>query len=184
MTRTPLLILGLGNVLCSDDGLGVAAVSRLQRDYQAPDGVEVLDGGTLGMALLPYLMQADIAILVDAIRTDDPPGTAVRLDGADVLPAARNRLSPHQVGVVDLLDGAMLRGEYPGTVILIGLVPRGTDLGIELAPEVEAGLPGLIDAVVAEAARLGFPLSPQSGDASRYLWSTTGISGAPALLGM
>jgi len=69
----PLLVLGLGNVLCGDDGTGVVAVHLLERRYRVPDGVQVLDGGTLGLSLLPYLEQAQQAILVDAIRAEHPP---------------------------------------------------------------------------------------------------------------
>jgi hydrogenase maturation protease len=77
--RTPLLVLGLGNVLLADDGVGSAAVTELRDRYEPCDGARVLDGGTLGLSLLPYLDQADIVILVDAIRADAPPGSLVRL---------------------------------------------------------------------------------------------------------
>jgi hydrogenase maturation protease len=70
----PLLVLGLGNLLCGDDGLGAVAVHLLQRRYRVPDGVSVLDGGTLGLSLLPYLEEAHEAILVDAIRGEGPAG--------------------------------------------------------------------------------------------------------------
>src|SRR4249919_876604 len=114
--RVPLLILGLGNVLLGDDGVGSAAVARLRDEYDYPGDVHVLDGGTLGLALLPYVEEAEAVILVDAIRDDGPAGTFVRLDGDDVAPAVATRLSPHQVGVADLLDGARWRDRYPGRV--------------------------------------------------------------------
>ncbi|MGZ8255244.1 MAG: hydrogenase maturation protease, partial [Burkholderiaceae bacterium] len=104
--RTPLLVLGLGNVLLADDGVGSAAVAELHDRYEPCAGARVLDGGTLGLSLLPYLDAADIVILVDAIRADAPPGSFVRLDGDEVAPAVATRLSPHQIGVADLLDGA------------------------------------------------------------------------------
>ena len=111
----PLLVLGLGNVLCGDDGLGAVAVHLLERRYRAPDGVLVLDGGTLGLSLLPNLEQAREAILVDAIRTDGAPGSFVRLEGDDVAPAVAARLSVHQVGVLDLLEAARWRERYSVT---------------------------------------------------------------------
>src|SRR5271169_4211363 len=89
-----LLVLGLGNPLCGDDGAGIAAVARLRTRWQAPEGVLVLDGGTLGLALMAYLYESPRAILVDAIRTGDPPGTIVRLRGEDVAHAAAGKLSP------------------------------------------------------------------------------------------
>ena len=155
-----LLVLGLGNTLCGDDGAGVAAVSRLRDRFHAPPGVEVLDGGTLGLSLLPYLQRAKRAILVDAVRTSDPPGTLVRLEGGDVAHAAAHRLSPHQVGVADLLDGAALTGRAPDPIVLLGVVPASIDLTTALTPEVETRIDDLVDAVVVEAARLGVRLTP------------------------
>jgi hydrogenase maturation protease len=165
--RTPLLILGLGNVLCSDDGLGVEAVRRLLEGWEPPEGVLVLDGGTLGLSLLPYLEDAERAILVDAIRTDDSPGTPVRLEGEEVAPAVAARLSPHQIGVLDLLDGARWRGRYPETVILQGLVPESLELSLDRSPAVEAELDGLVLRVVQEALRLGFSFQEREKNETR-----------------
>lgn len=159
--RVPLLVLGLGNLLCRDDGLGVTAVSLLTRRWRAPSGVRVVDGGTLGLSLLPWLEDAERVILVDAIRDDEPPGTLVRLEGQDeVMRAAASRLSVHQIGVADLLDGASLRDRLPPRLVLLGIVPQRIDLGLERSPCVEAALPALVDLVVAEAAALGFRFAP------------------------
>ncbi len=152
---TPLLVLGLGNLLCGDDGLGAAAVARLDRDWEAPDGALVLDGGTLGLSLLPYLEDAEDVILVDAVRDDAQTGALVRLRGDDVAPAVLNRLSPHQVGVADLLDGARLHDRYPRRLVLLGLVPFTVGLGVERSVGVERELPRLVEEVVAEARRMG-----------------------------
>ncbi len=162
--RTPLLILGLGNLLCTDDGVGAVAVHRVLREYDAPAGVQVLDGGTLGLSLLPLLEDADAAILVDAIRGEGP-GTLVRIEGDEVAPAVAARLSVHQVGVADLLDGARLLGRCPPRLVLVGIVPADLSLGIALSPAVAAGLPRLVAAVVEEARSLGFPFQPREADA-------------------
>lgn len=158
MAATSLLVLGLGNVLCGDDGLGVEAVRRLLEEYEPPDGVQVLDGGTLGLALLGWVAEAEALLLVDAIRDDQPPGTLVRLDQREVAPAVRERLSPHQVGVADLFDGLELLGRAPDRVVLWGAVPARLELCTELSPAVSAALPALVEAVAAEAARLGHEL--------------------------
>jgi len=159
-----LLVLGLGNLLCGDDGLGAAAVARLERDWEAPEEALVLDGGTLGLSLLPYLEDTEDAILVDAIRDDAPTGSLVRLTGDEVGPAVRHRLSPHQVGVADLLDGARLHDRYPRRVVLLGLVPLTLGLGVERSAQVEARLPQLVEAVVAEARRMGHLFVPRTED--------------------
>lgn len=158
-----LLVLGLGNLLCADDGLGVRAVESIMRNYEAPENVRVLDGGTLGMSLLAYFDGADDVILVDAITAEAPAGTMIRLEGDDVAPAARNRLSCHQVGVADLLDALELLGSYPERVVLLGLVPESLELDIRLSPSVAAKLPELIEGVIKEAARLGFDLEFAKG---------------------
>lgn len=154
--RTPLLVLGLGNVLLEDDGVGAAAVAVLVEQYAPPEGVRVLDGGTLGLSLLPYLEDADTVILVDAIRADAAPGTLVRLEGTDVAPAVATRLSPHQIGVADLLDGARWIDRYPARLLLLGIVPESMELAVGLSPRVRAALPDLIDRVVDETRGLGF----------------------------
>jgi hydrogenase maturation protease len=158
----PLLVLGLGNLLCGDDGLGVAAVDALARRYEAPEGVRILDGGTLGLSLLPYLQDAGQVVLVDAIRADGPPGSPVRLEGDEVAPAVEARLSVHQIGVADLLDGARWLGAYPSRLVLLGLVPETIELGLGLSPAVRAGLPGLVERVAMEVREMGFRLSPRA----------------------
>jgi hydrogenase maturation protease len=156
-----LLILGLGNLLCTDDGVGPQAAQAIAETRIVPEGVQVLDGGTLGLSLLPYLEDAERAILVDAIEVDAPPGTLVRLEGDEVGPAVAARLSVHQVGVSDLIEAARWRGRIPPTLVLLGLVPASTELGVELSPRVQAAMPALINAVVDEARALGFLLPPK-----------------------
>jgi hydrogenase maturation protease len=158
---TPLLILGLGNAILGDDGIGPVAVAQLARDYIIPDDVLVLDGGTLGLSLAPHLADARAAILVDAVAIDGaPPGSPVRLTGDEVRGAAERQLSAHQVGVADLLDGLRLRGELP-ELVLVGLVPQKIELRVGLSPDVEAALHLLLACIVVEARRLGFELVPR-----------------------
>ena len=112
--RVPLLILGVGNLLARDDGLGVATLSLLARRWRAPDGVRLLDGGTQGAALIPWIEAADRLILIDAVRIDEPPGTLVRLEGPDeVLYAEADRLR-----LQDAPDA-----QVPRRLVLLGIVP-------------------------------------------------------------
>jgi hydrogenase maturation protease len=157
-----ILVLGLGNVLLEDDGLGVRAVEALERDYALPPEVRVLDGGTLGLALLGELAAARHLVLVDAVATDDPPGALVRLCGDDVEPAVRGRLSPHQVGVADLLDALRLIDRQPESISLLGLNPATIELSTELSPAVAGALPALVLLVAAELRTLGRPLVPRT----------------------
>jgi hydrogenase maturation protease len=153
---TPLLILGLGNVLLGDDGVGAAVIARLLEGYRVPPGVRVLDGGTLGLALLPYLQEAETVILVDAIRSNESPGSLVRLDGDQVAPAVATRLSPHQIGVADLLESARWLDQYPSRLVLLGIVPESMELTVGLSPAAARSIPDLVEQVVNEAGSLGF----------------------------
>jgi len=176
-----LLILGLGNVLCGDDGVGVTAVHELLRHYDLPDGVEAVDGGTLGLSLLSIFEPRQDVILVDAIRADSPAGTFVRLTGEEVAPAVRTRLSVHQIGVADLLDGLRLLDAYPVRLVLLGLVPETMELGLERSAAVDANLGTLVAAIVAEANQMGRRLQPRSIDAPRES-HTRDLLGGPVSL--
>jgi hydrogenase maturation protease len=158
-----LLVLGLGNVLCGDDGLGIAALAMLRSEYEG-DGVRMLDGGTLGLSLLPYLEDATDVVLVDAIGADAPAGSLVRLTGDEVGPAVAQRLLPHQVGVADLFDGARLTGKLPARVILWGVVPDRIELVVALSPAVRASLEDLVARVAQEIAELGYTLRRRTDD--------------------
>jgi len=155
-SRTPLLVLGLGNLLLEDDGVGPAALALLAERFEPPEGVQVFDGGTLGLSLLPYVEDAASVILVDAINADGPPGTFVRLDGDDVAPAVATRLSVHQVGVADLLEAARWCNRLPPRLVLLGLVPESMELGVGLSPRVRASVGDLTERIVEEAGAQGF----------------------------
>lgn len=167
-SRIGVLVLGLGNVLLGDDGLGAAAVARIEREFRIPPRVRLEDGGTLGLSLLGLLAESDHVILVDAVRADSPPGTLIRLDGADVSDAVRDRLSPHQVGVADLLDAARLIDSYPATVTLLGLVPDFIDLSVARSSAVDDRLDELVAAVVREVQSLGYKMVGEPDSAGRH----------------
>jgi hydrogenase maturation protease len=155
--RIPLLVLGLGDPLRRDDGIGVAALSLLAKRWRAPEGVRVLDGGTLACALLPWIERADRLVIVDAVRLDDePPGTLVRLEGpAEVLYAETDRLALQQAGDVRM----------PHKLVLLGVVPEDVRPGLELSRTAQNALPALVDLVVADAAAQGFLFAPLPGPA-------------------
>lgn len=161
------VVVGLGNVLCGDDGLGVAAAFDLGRRYRVPAAVQILDGGTLGLALMSELFAAPAAILLDAVAADAPPGTLVRLVGDDVTSAVRARLSVHQVGVADLLDGLRLAGGEPRRLVLLGVVPERVTLGLERSAAVAAAMPALVTVAAAELRALGHRLESKNGGTDR-----------------
>lgn len=166
-TRTSLLVLGLGNVLCGDDGAGPAVVARLAARYEAPPGVRIVDGGTLGLSLLSILADVPAAIVVDAVQVAGrAPGELVRLLDDDVSTATREQLSVHQVGVADLLDALRLLDRLPRRLVLHGVVPGSLALAYGCTPVVAAVLDELVERVRAEAAAFGFPLLRRAGTAA------------------
>jgi hydrogenase maturation protease len=144
------LVLGLGNILLCDDGLGVRVVERLQRLYQFPEEVRVLDGGTLGLALLPHVEDAERLLIVDALEQDAAPGTLARLEGDEVPAILSVKLSPHQVGVSDLLAAARLCDRCPAEMVLWGAQPEVIEVGLDLSPAVARQVDVLVDRALAE----------------------------------
>ena len=139
-----IVVLGVGNILLSDEGVGVRAVESLKREYRLPPEVEVIDGGTSAMEMLDDLACADHLIIVDAVRSGKPPGTMVRIAGDAVPVFFKTKLSPHQIGLSDVLATLALTGELPGGVTVIGVEPYSLATGMALTPQVEAVLPKVV----------------------------------------
>ncbi len=139
----------------SDDGVGVRVVQRLAAEFRFPPAVSVLDGGTLGLDLLPRLEGVERLLVVDAVETGGVPGTLVRMVGDEIPVALETKVSPHQMGLKDLLAVAMLQGFAPQEMVLWGVQPERLDLGIELSPAVANRVDCLVDAVLEELTRWG-----------------------------
>lgn len=146
------LVLGLGNTIMSDDGIGPKVIEQLQQNAGLPEGVVLLDGGTLGLDLLPHLEGVQRLIIVDAVEIGQLAGTCVRLAGDDVPMALETKLSPHQMGMKDLLAVARLMGQLPDEIVLIGVQPACLEMDTELTPPVAAALPILVAMVQTELA--------------------------------
>jgi hydrogenase maturation protease len=155
-----ILVLGIGNVLLTDEGVGIRAINELTRRYKFSDEVELLDGGTAGIELLRHIAGRDHLIIIDAMRCDQPPGTVVRVEGEDVPAAFRTRISPHQLGLSDLLAAAMLTDELPASLVLFGVEPASLEPGLELSEVVESNVDKLLNAVCDELRTLGGGVEP------------------------
>jgi len=149
------VVLGIGNVLMSDEGVGVHAAKALVEQYDFSSDVEVVDGGTTGMELLPVLEGADSLVVIDAIRAGQPPASIVRLEGDEVPSFFKTKLSPHQVGLSDILAALAFKGCAPGRVVLIGVQPVTLTLGMQLSPQVEARLEDVLKLAVEELTACG-----------------------------
>jgi hydrogenase maturation protease len=149
-TSSAILVLGIGNLVMSDDGAGVRVVQELQKRYRFPSYVEIMDGGTLGLDLLPKLEGIGRLLVVDAVETGGEPGTLVRLSGEELPIALQTKVSPHQMGLKDLLAVAELMGHTPREMVLVGIQPAGIGMSAELSPQVAGQLDEMIADVVAK----------------------------------
>lgn len=157
-----ILVIGMGNVLMQDEGVGVRAVEELESRYIIPEGVTVVDGGTAGMELFDPIRNCDQLIVADAINTGDAYGSLVRIANEDVPSFFQTKLSNHQLGLSDLLALLTLKGEVPEHVVIIGMVPHSLENKLGLTPEATAGLAGMVDMLLDELADLGVDLQQRN----------------------
>lgn len=142
-------ILGLGNVLMGDDGFGPAVVHAFEREYETAGDAEIVDLGTPGLDLTPWLADADRIILIDTVNADLPPGSRRSYDKADIVRHAPTvRVSPHDPGVKETLLTLEFAGRAPREVLLLGVVPQTTALGVTLSDPVRAAIPATIETIV------------------------------------
>jgi hydrogenase maturation protease len=142
MTERAVGILGIGNLLLGDEGFGVHVIRHLEDRYAFPDNVKLLDGGTAGIYLAPFFEDLDCLIVIDALAMDTAPGTVHTFTGPDLSAGLiQMRMSPHQVGILEIIEICRLREQAPQTIHFIGVVPKdvstGTRLSRVLAPKVE-----------------------------------------------
>jgi hydrogenase maturation protease len=164
MTEAPkqILILGVGNILYTDEGVGVRAVERLLETYNFSDNVTLMDGGNLGMRLMQPLMDSDYCIVLDAVLGGDAPGTVYRFTGDDLRKSLAFKDSMHQSDLVDTLIYCELVGKRPDTVV-IGMEPFDfKNMCVELSPTIAERLPAMIDIALKELADAGGVSTPKA----------------------
>lgn len=148
-----VLVLGVGNILLSDEGAGVRAVEELQTRYDCSHVVEIVDGGTVGLELLPYFENRSHIFIIDAVKTGNKPGTIVRIDDPPAF--LQRKISPHQIGLADVMGIAAITDDLPPNNTLFGIEPKRLSTGLSLSTEVARNLSCLVDTVVAELNKIG-----------------------------
>jgi hydrogenase maturation protease len=151
-----VVVIGLGNPLMGDDGLGLSVLDELRSGYTLPEEVELVDGGTWGMNLLPTIEDADELILIDAIDAGQKPGTFIRLERHRLPRYLATKISPHQVDLRDVLGLAELRGTLPAATVALGLQPESVELRNSLSDLLRCRVGTLAEAVVAELNGRGY----------------------------
>jgi len=142
------VIIGIGNLILKDEGVGVHAVRELEK-MEIPPGVEVIDGGVATMDLLSVIHEAEKIIVIDAIKAGGEPGAVYRVTPEDLINETERSFSLHQVDFLDVLGMARQLGGQ-GEVVIIGVEPKEISWGMELTPEVQAKLPKIIATVFEE----------------------------------
>lgn len=150
-----ILVLGLGNLVMTDDALGSRSVQELEKRYRFPERVTLLDGGTLGLDLLPRLEGIDQLLVIDALQMGAEPGSVFRLAGEEVPRAFANKLSVHQMGLQDLLAVAELQGHLPPQLVVWGAQSESIEMGMEMTAAVVAAMEQVVAGVVRELSDWG-----------------------------
>jgi hydrogenase maturation protease len=141
------VVLGVGNPLMGDDGLGIAALAPLRDKWQDAPGLTLVDGGTWGMNLLPIIEQARRLLIIDAIDRGLEPGSRVVLERDEIPRYFGRTLSPHQLDLREVLALAELRGTLPHETIAMGIQPDRVELSLDLSSVVAASLPRFLSDV-------------------------------------
>lgn len=143
-----IAVLGIGNILMKDEGLGVRTIELLTARYQLSPDVQILDGGCLGMELYPFLESVGKLLVVDAVDAQLSPGSCCKFTGDEVEKYFRRKLSVHEIGITEVLASLELTAHPINEVVIVGMQPALLDIGLELSNEVQAALHQLLDMVV------------------------------------
>jgi hydrogenase maturation protease len=145
-----ITLIGLGNLLMRDEGVGVQAVRALEERYELPPELEVVDGGTAGLDLLPYIEGCDRVLLVDAVNFRKEPGYIGVLENEEIPALFAAKESLHHLGLMDVLAVARLLDAFPREICLIGIQPQSLDIGIELSELLQGRMELLLDRIIAK----------------------------------
>jgi hydrogenase maturation protease len=149
MPMDKILIVGVGNILCRDEGVGIHVIQEME-GMELPDHIKLLDIGTSTPDLISHLENVKKLIVIDALKAGESPGTIYRCRPEDLLANEEGPISLHEIGLMETLTMAKKMGREIDTVI-IGVEPKVLDWGVELSEEVKKKIPAIIEAVLKES---------------------------------
>ena len=162
MKEKQITIMGVGNILFTDEGVGVRVLETLSEQYEFPPNVKIVDGGVLGMNLLGTISEADHLIVIDAVRNGQEPGTLYRLEGEDIPQRVLAKNSLHQVDLLEALTFCEALDKHPQTLI-IGIEPKDIKtVGLDMTPIVAGKMQTMVEMVIFELDLLGVSASRRS----------------------
>ncbi|UNC92285.1 HyaD/HybD family hydrogenase maturation endopeptidase [Candidatus Contubernalis alkaliaceticus] len=149
-TGSNILVLGVGNILMADEGIGVQIINKMQ-NLDLPENVELLDGGTAGLDLIPYMKDKKKIIVIDCVDTEDPPGTVYRMTSLDLEEINTFTISSmHQIGLAETIKLSRILGNN-AEMIIIGITPKNyKEYSLKISPELEAVVDKVIEIVIQE----------------------------------
>lgn len=156
-----IAILGLGNILLQDEGVGVHAVEALRKDYILPENVQLIDGGTMGLDLLSFIEGMDKILIIDAVNIKKKPGTIVTIEDEEIPAFISTKLSVHQIAFPDVLSALRLLGITPAKMTLIGIQPKNIDTGLTMSEAVNKNFDRLIQIVIKRVKEWGVEIKSQ-----------------------
>lgn len=159
MSKDKIVVLGIGNVLLSDEGVGVKVVQDLESQYAFPENVELVDGGVGSFSLLPYIESAKKLLVIDAISGGKPPGTIYKFKDEEIPYQVIEKLSTHELNFSDILNLAKLRGKYPEELVIIGIEPQSLELKVGLTDTVKQNYKKLLNEVLDQLKEWGIEVS-------------------------
>lgn len=145
-----ITVLGIGNILLKDEGFGVRVAEQLLKRFQFPEHVQVLDGGTLGMDLMRFLLGTRQLILIDAVSGSLPPGSLYELRGQAVKTYFKEKVSLHDIGIQEVLAAMEVLEKPVKEIVIFGVEPAAIDVGLELSPIVAPSVEAVIERIIAE----------------------------------
>jgi hydrogenase maturation protease len=148
-------VIGIGNLLFTDDGVGVHAINALRERFAFPEEVSLIDGGTTGLELLPAIEEADQLILIDAVDFRKEPGTIQIIEGGDVKKFMDLKFSVHQIGIPDMLFAAEFKGILPKEMCLIGIQPQILEASTSMSEPVKKVFEDLIKVTIERLSQIG-----------------------------
>ncbi len=177
MTRD--VVIGLGNPIMGDDALGIAALERLRAEWALPPDLELVDGGTWGMTLLPLVESAERVLFLDAIRYGDVPlGGEIVLRGDEIPRQLSHKVSPHQIDLREVLALAEFRGRLPVELVAVGLQTTTYELGDPMSPAVERNVDRVVEMAVDQLRAWGHECSRRPAAGGQRPTGMVGVGAA------
>ena len=165
--KNEVTILGIGNVILRDEGFGVRVAEYLDKHYEFPESVQIVDGGTLGIELTQYVTGTEKLLVIDSINGGAEPGTTFRFHNDDVMEHFQDKLSAHEVGIQDVLGLLTVTGHKIPDVVVIGAQPYDVEAGVELSTGMLELLPQMVEQALTELKNWG--IEPRRREAAEKM---------------